>query len=201
MPPSVSIELRRHQLQDPVLGQLFTALYTFLRRLNDKYYDGKLPYPILSFSKDGSRRGHFVERDGLGLENRINLNPYVLQTGREAAEAAAHEQVHLWQAHVGRPCVGNYHGEEFHAQIAKLGILTDNRGGYHKGYVTDEWFKIMEANADLELDQFVLPGMDAEPKRIMLRYECPSCHKSFRSRSKELKAKCVECDAQFRRKK
>lgn len=204
MPPSVGDhtvykELRLHQITDPALGNFFAAMYRFLKRLNDTYYGGGLPIPILSLSKDGSRRGHFVERDGLGLENRINLNPFIIQTGREAAEVAAHEQVHLWQALVGRPCLGNYHGEEFHAKVAELGILTDDRAGYHKGYVGDEWHTIMEANADLELDQFILPGMDAEPKRKMLRYECPSCGVSFRSRKKDLLAACGDCGVDFRR--
>lgn len=199
--PFVYRELRRYQLNDHVLGPFFKAMYSFLRRLNDHYYQGSLPVPILSFASDGSRRGHYVERDGLGLEHRININPYVLRTGRDAAEIAAHEQVHLWQAHKGSPCVGNYHGEDFHAKMAELGILTDGRSGSHKGYVGDEWLTILDANEDLEFDQFILPGMDAEPKRQMVKYECVSCGSSFRSRKKDLRAVCGDCDAPFRRKK
>lgn len=192
--------LRKHQEEDPTLGPLFKALHTFCDRTIEEFFKGEdMPYPVIAMEKDRrSRLGYYTQRDGYALVHRINLNPFGLRNGVDAAHTLAHELVHLWQAHVGRPCKRNYHGLEFHARMALYGIETRGRNGYHAGAVTgsDTWAKWMERNADLELGSYMLPGMDAKPGRQLHKHQCPKCRASFRSRRK-LRVQCLTCNAPF----
>lgn len=194
--------LRQHQEEDPVVGRLFLALHTFLDRTAERFYSEypDLPHPVLAMEKDRSTRlGYYTSMDGYRLIHRINLNPYTARTGRDAAETVAHEQVHLWQHHVGRPCKRNYHNKEFHQRMRVLGIITDGNRGMHKGYTDDNvWGDWMEENKDLELDQFILPGMHEtkRKKRNVPTWHCPTCGVSFRCR-KEVNLMCMDCDTEI----
>lgn len=187
--------LRQAQTEHPELGGLFVALHTFYDRTNDEFFNGKLPKLVIVMEKDrANRRGHYTMDPVLG--HRINLNPFVLKDGAEAAEVMAHEMVHVWQACVGRPCLRNYHGTEFHKMARHLGILTEGNGGEHVGF-TNDWTAWWTANDDLELERFMLPGADAKPRRRkLLKYQCELCKKSFRARTK-ISATCNDCDAPF----
>lgn len=199
MAADVTTMLRSHQEQDEILGGLFTALHTFADRTIDEFYDDTpdLPHPVVAMEKDRlSRLGYYTARDGYTLIHRINLNPYALSTGDEAAETLAHEMVHMWQAHVGRPCERNYHGTEFHRRMSMYGIATQGKRGHHTGYLDDTWQNWMARNADLELDKYVLPGSEKPKTRHMLKHQCPICEVSFRSR-RSLNALCMDCEVPF----
>ena len=194
----INERLRELQASDPVLGPFFQTLNAFAERTIDQfYYDSPdMEVPILSLDKDlRSRRACLILKDGSMLENRINLNPFVLKTGVEAAEYLAHEIVHVWQVHVGRPCVRNFHGKEFHRRMRRYGIMTTGKGGRHTGYIDDTWEQWMMENSDLDFGA-VLPGADKKPLRQLVKHECPSCQATFRSR-KELAATCTDCDLPF----
>ena len=197
--PTVVELLRKHQEADPMLGQFFAALHTFADRLYEHFYSEypDLPRPVVALEKDRSnRRGYYTEKDGYTFVHRINLNPFTLRNGVEAAETLAHEIVHLWQAHVGRPCVRNYHGAEFHAQMALYGIETHGRLGYHRGYIDSTWADFMATCDDLDLASYVLPGMDAKAPRKMLKLQCPECGNSVRNR-REISILCGDCLVPF----
>lgn len=193
----ITMRLRQHQEQDPILGALFAALHTFADRTIERFYEDTpdLPYPVVAMEKDRrTRLGYYTQRDGYTLVHRINLNPYALRTGEEAAETLAHEIVHLWQEHIGKPCQRNYHGAEFHRRMATYGIETKGKKGAHVGYVEGDptWPNWMVENEDLQLDKFVLPGADAKPTRKLLKLQCPDCGMSVRNRQ-PVRLMCLEC--------
>lgn len=191
--------LRAHQAEDPLLGPLFQALHTFADRTLERFFEDTpdMPHPVVAFEKDRrTRLGYYTSRDGYALIHRINLNPFSLRNGAEAAETLAHEMVHLWQAHVGRPCQRNYHGKEFHDRMLTYGIISDGKRGYHKGYEGDTWAQWMEENADLDLAAFLLPGMDAKPTRKLLKLQCPDCGNSVRNRN-AISIICGDCHVPF----
>jgi hypothetical protein len=198
--------LRKHQETDPMLGPLFRSLHLFADRTVEQFFKDTpdLPKPVISLERDSKHRhGYFTERDGYALAYRINLNPFSLRTGAEAAEILAHEMIHLWQAHIGRPCVRNYHSAEFHAQMAsRYGIITTGKNGEHGGYLINPdtsvgiWEIWMESNSDLRLHEMILPGMDQKPRRQLLKHLCPGCNATFRAR-KPLSAVCMDCDVPF----
>lgn len=196
---SMTEMLREHQEADPTLGNFFAALHTFADRLYERFYEDvpDMPRPVVAMEEDRrSRKGYYTARDGYALVHRINLNPFTLRNGAEAAETLAHEIVHLWQEHVGRPCQRNYHGAEFHERMALYGIDTSGRLGYHRGYVDDTWQGFMDECADLDLASYVLPGMDAKAPRRMLKLQCPGCGNSVRNR-REISIVCGDCDVPF----
>lgn len=197
--PKVVRVLREAQERDPVLGPLFQALHTFADRLREEFFsdEPKMPHPVIAMEKDrGKRLGYYTERDGYLLLHRINLNPYALRTGSDAAETLAHEMVHLWQWVIGRPCKNNYHGREFHEKMAEMGIISTGRNGYHADF-EERWLTWMTVdNHDLGLPHFILPGMDAEPTRKMKKLQCPECGNSFRNR-RVINVLCMDCDAPF----
>lgn len=193
--------MRNHQEADPVFGPLFSALHTFVdRTIEEFYYDTpELPHPVIAMEKDRSGRvGYYTVKDGYTLIHRINVDPWKLRNGEEAAEVVAHELIHLWQQYVGRPIKRNYHSAEFHSRMALYGIQTAGKAGKHTGYTTGRWQAWMEENEDLQLGMFQLPGMDKQqPNRPgLMKHLCVGCRASFRSR-KELKVKCIPCNIQF----
>jgi hypothetical protein len=193
----ITTQLRQHQEADPTFGGLFTALHTFAdRTMEEFYYDAPaMPYPVVALEKDRRNRlGYYTQRDGYTLVHRINLNPFALKTGWDAAETLAHEMVHLWQGHVGRPLKRNYHNAEFHARMALYGIETEGKLGQHKGYGA-RWDAWRVENEDLELERYHLPGFNAKPTRKLLKHQC-SCGNTFRCR-KPLAAMCLDCETEF----
>jgi hypothetical protein len=152
--------LRAHQEADAVLGPLFTALHTFTdRMLEEFFWDSDLPHPVLSLQeeKDGSL-GSYTRKDGYCLPHRINLNPYVLRTGEDAAETLIHELVHEWQDIEGQ-AIG--HDDPFIAYMRVIGIQVD-ASGKHQGYTTGRWQAGLEESADLLLGKYLLPGDDKD---------------------------------------
>lgn len=197
MATDITTMLRTHQEGDELLGGLFRALHTFADRTIDEFYQDTpdLPYPVVCMEKDRRNRlGYYTIRDGYTLVHRINLNPYSLKNGVEAAETLAHEMVHLWQAHVGRPCQRNYHSAEFHARMALYGIETHGKRGHHRGYCEDVWAQWMARNSDLELDKYILPGADQTPRRQLTKFACPDCGFSFRTRREDAYVICMNDD-------
>lgn len=191
--------LRAHQEEDPILGGLFCALHTFVDRTIDEFYSDtpELPYPVVALEADRrSRRGYYTERDGYALIHRINLNPFCLSNGAEAAETLAHELVHLWQAHIGEPMVRNYHGARFHQRMAEYGLETTGKLGQIVGYTDATWPNWMTTNEDLHLESYILPGKTERPKRILFKHVCPDCGASFRNRN-ELAVLCLTCSVPF----
>jgi SprT-like family len=195
----ITARLRAHQEQDAIVGDLFKALHVFADRTIKEYYledYPDMPYPVLAMEKDRrSRKGYYTVVDGYRLIHRINLNPYALKTGEDAAETLVHEMVHLWQGHVGRPIKRNYHSAEFHQKLAEFGIISQGKRGDHIRYEI-EWHNWLAENADLNLDKFKLPGMDEGKRRMLLKHICPDCGVNFRSR-KELNVLCLDCSVPF----
>jgi len=197
-PFDVEVMLRTHQEAHPTLGPLFKTLHAFAdRTLEEFFWDTPdIPHPVIATEKDrGTRLGYYTSMDGYTLIHRVNLNVHALRNGAEAAETLAHELVHLWQDHVGRPCKRNYHAAEFHARMAEYGIETKGRRGEHHGYTTGRWQAWMEENSDLNLEQFILPGADATKPRKMLKQACP-CGYSFRTRVPRA-CICLECEQPY----
>lgn len=194
--------LRDHQSNDPILGSFFKALHWFAIRTIDTFYQDTpgMPLPVIALEQDRrSRRGYYTERDGYALVHRINLNPFALHNGEEAAFVLAHELVHLWQAHIGRPMVRNYHGADFHQRMAEYGIETAGKAGRFVKYLDITWPNWLEENSDLKLERYILPGNDGKArqhKRKLFKHVCPDCSTSFRNRN-ELEVLCLKCNVPF----
>ncbi len=197
------IDLRHKQEEGVIFGKLFSAIYEFTDRTILRYFSDALPVPVLAFEKvRGSCRGEFVPIDGLGIKNRITIDPFQCKTGEDIAEVLAHELVHLWQFSNGKAPDRNYHNEEFHNRMGLYGILTSGRNGHHEGYIEGgQWEDWLKENHDLKLAEFKLPGEDEPPRRKLIRWRCPNCEFNFRSRQNKVKVICQmkSCDMPMER--
>ena len=160
-PDAFNWRLRANQCGDPTVGTLFQSLYRFFDRTNSKWFGGMLPLPAISLDKDvKNRRGFYAPKSGFGFSYHINLNPWELRSGLDAVETLAHEMIHQWEDVQGM-YEGNTHSDHFIARAMSMG-LDVTESGYHRGYRGDRWEGWMDTNADLELAEYALPGMDPE---------------------------------------
>lgn len=196
--PSITAKLRKHQESDERMGLFFKALHAFADRTIAEFFHDTpgIPHPVVALEPDRkNRRGFYTPMDGYALVHRINLNPMALRNGEEAAETLAHEIVHLWQYHIGRPIKKDFHTKDFHDRMLLYGIETTGKHGTHARYTDGTWQAWMEQNKDLELDKFTLPG--PKPKgRQLIKHQCPDCGASFQCR-RVLNVLCLECSVPF----
>lgn len=197
--------LQDHQENDPEFGAFFKAMHTFAGRTLERFFDDTpgMPHPVLRFEPvRASCKGKYEPKDGLALNDSITIDPFKCETGVDAAEVLAHELVHEWQHHVGRLPERNFHNAEFHARLGLMGIHSTGKTGRHIGYMEIEdtegvWEAWLRKNEDLQLAKFILPN--EEQGRQLLKYQCPACHFSFRSRREDVKVLCMmeECEAEM----
>jgi hypothetical protein len=207
---ATAITLRRHQEADERVGHLFKALHTFADRTIVRFFSDcremQTVMPVLSFDElRNDRRGVYRAKDGYTLAHSITLNPYALRDGEEAAEVLAHELVHVWENVTGNQQSENYHGAQFHERMMRYGIETAGRHGRTVRHVTVDgepvWANWLAENEDLQLGKFILDGYAKEARRRMLKWGCPACGFSFRTRRNDVNAICMmqDCAEPFER--
>lgn len=193
--------LQDHQENDPEFGAFFKAMHTFTERTIEKFFADTpdLPRPILKFEPvRATCRGKYEPKDGLTLHDSITIDPFKCATGVDVAEVLAHELVHEWQHHVGRLPERNFHNSEFHARLGLMGLKSTGKTGRHIGFIDDGelWQRwVYVENKDLQLKEFLLPK--DEERRQLLKYQCPACGFSFRSRRDDVNVICMmdDCEA------
>lgn len=178
----------------------FRAMYDLSARIRDEFYPDvpDLPKPLISLDDDRpNRRGWYMAQDGALLMDRINLNIDAIPDGLIAAEVLAHEMVHMFENHVGTPCVDEHHGSLYHDRMRAYGIETIGDTGRHVGYFGTTWHDFLARNGDLNLSKFTLPGSEPKVRRQMHKHQCQVCDASFQSRRLEPFTVCLECEAPF----
>lgn len=187
-------DLRRQQCALDPLGAVYTALYELHDRLRKTFYsdspdDQDMPEAIIRFGPlKRNRMAEYTRFDGT-LWTVITIDPLKHRTAADAAEYLAHEMVHLWMDYLGYEQSDNYHGKPFHDAMANYGICTSGRYGEHVGYIGDVWKQWMEENHDLGLGWFVLSD-EPQVNRRLMKWQCPTCGFSFRSRRTDLIVRC-----------
>jgi DNA repair photolyase len=118
-PRNVYESLRDHQL---TTSENLRLLHTYLPLIIERFY-GELPLPALSWEPAHSGNlGWYLEKDGLALNHRINLNSmYANRPLAEVLRTLTHELGHQWQHIHGKPGKNRYHNN------------------YHKGSSRKRW--------------------------------------------------------------
>jgi hypothetical protein len=121
--------LRDHQQG---ASEKLRLLHSFLPLIIKRFF-GDLPLPALSWDEAHWRNlGWYLEKDGLELSHRINLNK--LHADRPLAEilrTLTHELCHCWQHVYGKPAKpgrDNYHNREFQRKCLDIGIPCKKNG-------------------------------------------------------------------------
>jgi hypothetical protein len=106
------------------------AAYQFL---NKKLFDNKLGPCVITLSGSGVRKGFFIkdsfkEQDGGETRDEIALNPEIFasRTDAEILSTLAHEMVHQWQHHYGKPGKNSYHNKEWAKEMNRIGLKPFN---------------------------------------------------------------------------
>lgn len=120
------------------------AYETFNRAL----FDNALPNCLITLQRRKRTYGYFSggrfgRNDGT-LTDEIALNPSHFRDRpvEEVLATLAHEMVHLWQHHFGRPGRGRYHNSEWAEKMKEVGLQpssTGKDGGAETGDVMDHY--------------------------------------------------------------
>lgn len=112
----------------------YQAFVELFEHFNHGLFSGRLPQPMLVFSRRKMVHGHYVpgawrgERD---LADEISLNPdrFMDTDPDDFASTLVHEMCHQYQHHFGRPGRGAYHNAEFADLMEARGLVTTSTGG------------------------------------------------------------------------
>ncbi len=103
--------------------------------------------------------------------------------------------VHLWQHEHGLPGKNNHHNREWHAEAARVGLVTEGR----KGHTTPgEGFKAALADLAPSADAVPFRSPPARAKGKMILWVC-KCHRPFKIRvsRSDFSATCDRCGEPF----
>ena len=192
---------REHE--ESVEGWLFsdasTVLYRFFDLINDRFFDGKLSTPVLSFKRPrGTQRGHYVPgRNEIGARENININPKHLANPLEEVIATlAHEAAHAWQHNYGTPGKNRYHNKALREKLAGMGIPCDRYG--HSEGIAEPFVSFLREHGVTAEERLVDP--DSVPSRKSRSGTQPTkwtcgCTKVWATN--EVHAVCTQCGNQF----
>lgn len=116
------------------------------------------------------------------------LSGLIFECKRSAGSPPVHEQVHLWQYRFGYSGRRGYHNKEWGAKMIEIGLMpshTGKPGGKQTGqqmthYIIDggpfdkQWQLLSDSGYTLDYQDRHIPK-DDEPRKLKVRYACPSC--------------------------
>ena len=191
-------------------------------KLNGLFFGGQLPPVPISFERASLNNlaSYRLDRDGLALKHRINMNSHYVNTSNTLRHATLlHEMIHLWEDVIhGRHTGGSYHTARFRKCAFDLGIPTTS-GGEYLGIRAKSPFarwlegKNMEIKNELcKEDSLALSESSAEPRdprrrengrqaprSRLARWTCGCERKVWVAAGQELKARCSVCERDFQR--
>ena len=130
---NINTTVRQHEetTQDWPLHQPSQIVYRFYTLINDEFFDGRVPTPVILFKDENIRNlGHYVVgRNEIGVMENINLNLRHLDRPiQDVVVTLAHELSHSWQRNYGKAGSSRYHNEEFRQKTLAMGIPSDPWG-------------------------------------------------------------------------
>ncbi|HVB82280.1 MAG TPA: SprT-like domain-containing protein [Candidatus Binataceae bacterium] len=180
--------------------ETYDPLQQAYETLNRALFEGSLPNCLITLQRSKKSYGYFCgdrfgKTDGT-LTDEIALNPSHFRDRPQEAVLAtlAHEMVHLWQHHFGKPGRGRYHNTEWAEKMKTIGFQptsTGKEGGDETGDVMDHMI-VPDGPFDRTVRKLLARGfiiswteqpnrraevraeMDAETKSgKRVRYACP----------------------------
>ena len=126
--------------------ETYDPLQLAYETLNRALFENALPNALITLQRRRHTYGYFVgdrfaRADGV-VTDEIALNPSHFRDRPvpEVLATLAHEMVHLWQHHFGKPGRGRYHNTEWAEKMKAIGLQpssTGKDGGEETGDVMD----------------------------------------------------------------
>lgn len=134
-----------HKTTDPLCVQLllgssptpqaYGELQAAYDHFNHALFDGKLPPCLITLQRKGRQTfGYYAPKRFASATGKtsdeIALNPRFFKERPviEVLATLAHEMVHVWQHHFGRPSRTGYHNKEWARQMLWLGLRPSHTG-------------------------------------------------------------------------
>ena len=180
-------------------------IYLWADRFNDQFFDGKLPAPAISIARarPSVLGSYTLNRDGLGLKYRININAIHLQRGLpDVLTTLLHEMLHEWEeVENGRKRGGPYHTTAFREKALELGIPTDARGR-SLGIAADSPFARLLRVLNVEPQGVVAEDLTKKPaprnRPTLQKWSC-GCTNLWSSRATDVRGLCERCGQRWSR--
>lgn len=188
------------------MSETITALEVLFDKLNDIYFEGKLPKPVITVQSSPKAYGHCTTKQIWKSEDsamyEINLGAeFINRPMANTAATLCHEMVHLYCLvnEIQDTCQkGRYHNKTFKAEAESrdLSIEYDRAIGYSITSPTEAFIeKLNNSGFDMSI-RFarVTPQKKASSEREKPhKYICPICGQEVKSTA-DLKIKCAICD-------
>jgi hypothetical protein len=190
---------RQHEVTvaDWQYAEISKNLYRFFDLINERFFQSKVPTPVLSFKRKRKEFGHYVNgRNEIGVQENINISAgHLGDPLAEVLSTLAHEMVHAWQRNYGKSGKRNYHNEQCRQKMEEIGIPC-NQWGSSLG-MTDPFVAFLREH-----------GVEAEA-RLVPPEQVPKAARTFSSlrhwkckcmsvwATKEVHAKCKSCGKDF----
>lgn len=156
----------------------FSELQKAYDHFNEALFDSKLPGCLLSLQRIKRTMGYFSSKRFTNSQgsviDEIAVNPeyFAIVPLLEVMQTLAHEMVHQWQHHFGRPGRARYHNTEWADKMEAVGLMpshTGKAGGKRTGdhmadyVIADGAF--VQACKSLLTKQFKIVWFDRYPPR------------------------------------
>lgn len=115
-------------------AQTYEPLYNLIEKINNRFFDGKLPPVLLTLQRQPRVFGYmsidrFVNSHGeKAHELAINPDYFPIYPLTEIMQTLAHELVHLAQFKFGKPSRKGYHNKEFAKMMEDIGLMASSTG-------------------------------------------------------------------------
>lgn len=110
---------------------LFQFIYDYF---NENLFSSELPNCMIVITRKTKIFGYYSNERWINKENiktdELAINPIYFSKYPliEMLQTMAHEMVHLWQFHFGRPSVRSYHNKEWGRKMQSIGLMPSNTG-------------------------------------------------------------------------
>jgi len=179
--------------------QTYTSLTTAYEHFNRELFNNSLPPCLITIQRHKGAFGFFSGERFANTTNpkeitdEIALNPAHFATRKpiEVLATLAHEMVHLWQHHYGKPPRKGYHDKQWAVKMREVGLIpsaTGELGGKETGqqmtHVIDETGRIFQSATKLLLEHPTILYHDRSSENDKTRkkkaasktkYTCPEC--------------------------
>ncbi|WP_287919195.1 SprT-like domain-containing protein [Comamonas sp.] len=114
--------------------ETYEELQVAYDHFNEQLFGGTLPSCLITLQREKRTFGYFSPARFASLTgtttDEIALNPtyFAVVPIVETLQTLAHEMVHLWQEHLGKPGRGRYHNDEWASKMESIGLMPSSTG-------------------------------------------------------------------------
>lgn len=131
-----------------MVGKTLQELYRIFGILNEKYYDNKLPDPVITIQKTRPNNlGHFtlgkvwqpIDKESISdAKYEININPLNLNRSVEQIVGTLHHEMVHYDNKLKevKDCSGQVHNRKFKESAERVGLICEKSKSYGWGFTT-----------------------------------------------------------------